>query len=487
MYRILASTALVGLVPAAMVFADGHSSPDFPCLNPPSISSDFPGDTVLSDQPSFNCFAWQEFIAMNWPSAAGAGASDFGSPMDTSPVLFETYRNVHDFMNPEGSGPDASYLPTSAENPTLRALSRTGKLGNNFDPSADINEAAPGTAWLADKNNNLVWYEIFVNDVEYNYIAENEFFNSMAQYDAVSSGKKIDLPMGIVGGAPGAVELKAAWLAVPDPENTEKWSRYKLSEGVFCTDLGGSDQQCDTGMIALIGLHIIHKTTSQPSWTWATFEHVDNVPDAAAVANGADPDRDYLFYSANCTPRDVPAACQIGDAAPALTSCVPNTAPAYAIGPFKGKSVDPTSACQPYPIQVTREFPLPRTNENPIVQTNAAAHALIAAANPDSLYQNYQLINVLWSDSPVNENANFPNADDAVAAPPHAPLSKTAFRPVLTTFPVANPVLETYVQSTSCLECHSGASIAASPADANPVWASDYSFVFGMAGPGPAN
>jgi hypothetical protein len=124
-----------------------------------------------------------------------------------------------------------------------------------------------------------------------------------------------------------------------------------------------------------------------------------------------------------------------------------------------------------------REFALPNSHENPIRDTNKAAHELIRQANPDSVYQHYNLVNVLWNDSPIDENRG--------KRAPVAPLSDTAFRPNPQAFPVANTVLETYIQSSTCIACHSAATIAGSPDESNPVHASDYSFIFGMAGPSP--
>ena len=47
--------------------------------------------------------------------------------------------------------------------------------------------------------------------------------------------------------------------------------------------------------LGLVGLHIVHKTDSEPQWIWSTFEHVNNVP-AAADPAGAH----YNFYRAGC-------------------------------------------------------------------------------------------------------------------------------------------------------------------------------------------
>ena len=274
MTRFLMTAGIAALLaPGAALAASHADAPPFPCINVPTMSPDMPGDTVLSDQPSFNCFAWSEFIAMNWGTGPDASAETFGMPFDLGPVVFETYKNIHDLMLPDGAAPgpwaDARQSRAVGDYGGMRHFSRAAKL-------------------------------------EYNYIVENKFYNSEEQYKAVTAGTKVELPMGTVGGPPGAVEFKAAWLSVPDPENAEKWSRYKLSEGLFCTGLGTPDEVCDVGIIALIGLHIIHKTTSQPSWTWATFDHVDNVPDAGSDAIA---EQDWNFFSPVCEPRPVPAGC----------------------------------------------------------------------------------------------------------------------------------------------------------------------------------
>lgn len=476
MLKPLTLAPLVLAATATFALAD---APKWPCLNAPTLpqGSDtpvFPGDTVLSDQPSFNCFAWKEFIAMTWSTLPGASAQTYGEPGEYLPVQFETLHTVADLMSP-GDAKSAKFLPADLR-PGSRVLSRTAKLGGNFNPSNDISEAAPfeGAAWLADRDGNLVWYEILVNDAEYSYFKENQFYLASKQFDAANSGTHIELPMGTVDNSnQGAVEIKAAWLAIP-PEDIDnpKWNRYKVSFANFCSTVDGQTE-CSFSLVALVGMHILHKTTSQPSWTWATFDHVDNAPDQADVVAGTVPHDNFQFYRATgCQPMAVDASCTLSKAGVTTTTCLPNVSPAYQLGPFVGGNVAEDSQCKPYPIQVTRLFSLPETNENPIVQTNKAAHQMITAQNPDSVFQYYQLVNVMWSDSPVNENAG--------ERVPTAPLSETAFRPNLSAFKVSNPMLETYAQNLSCVECHSGATID-TPPGISSNFASDYSFIFGMA------
>lgn len=450
---------------------------NWPCLNPPSVTNTIPTDVPLTDQASVNCFAWQEFIGLNWPTGQSRTAADFGRPNDFSPVVFETYKTNVDLFDYKGDAPpkwsDANTQVKVADGAALHSLKRTSKFRVDFDNN-EIEEAFPfipaGQAWLADKHGNLVWYEVLMNQPEYDYFYQNEFYDSEKQYQAAQQGKHIDLPKGDLSGKVGAMELKAAWLTVTNPLDP-KWRHYKLAKAQFCSD----GNTCSQSTVALVGLHIIHKTASQPSWIWATFEHIDNAPDVNQLKDGHVADS-YNFYNSSCKEETIPAACVNGNANQ-KTSCVKNTYPAYALTLTAGKA---TGSCQPYPIQVVRDYPIPDTHENPVRATNQAAQNLIKQANSDSVYQYYQLVNVMWNDSSVDENSVF-GATNAKSLPlPVNSLSETAFRPNPHAFPVANTTMETYIQGTACIGCHAGATIA-DPKKLQPQYASDYSFIFSMA------
>lgn len=485
--RIMTKVSLCVVVLGCTIFAQqktvakeqanpyGPAMNIWPCLEPvqPTLKPDIPSESLLNDQPSLNCFAWQEFIAMNWLNEGGT-ASNFGEPGDTSKVVFETYMNVDQFFNEDGSPPPqwgaAHEFPHNykASHPLARNMSRTSKFSNFFDGSgkqADIHEAFPQQSpnWLADVNGNLVWYEVFINKPEYDYLVKHKYYNAIEQNKSLNAGGRLDMPSGDLSGAVGAMEFKAAWLTIEDP-SAPKWKRYKRSHGVFCGKSG-----CKTKEVALVGLHIIHKTVSQPTWIWATFEHVDNAPNSIEVKAGKDKGN-YTFYSKACTSTDVPAICT--NQQKKKTSCEPNRPPLYDLDMDQG---EPQGECLPYPIQVVRELPLPATFENPIVQTNHMAHKMIKASNPDSVYQFYNLVNVLWNDSPVDENKG--------SKPPVNRLSRTAFRPNPNAFPVSNTTMETYIQNTTCIDCHSGAQIAKDPKGKSIPYTSDYSFMPKKAGP----
>ena len=250
----------------------------------------------------------------------------------------------------------------------------------------------------------------------------------------------------------GAIELKAAWMEIADPDNP-KWTYFKTGDAAILDPAG----DCRLTGVALVGLHIIQKTNRQPSFFWATFEHVDDVPDDNGAVSGS-----YNLFNEHCRPQTVtvedprclatPPPGTAGAAARTVTiGCAPNTRPPYHIG----------GACPaPRAIQTTRAVALePDTDDvNRMIQDNLAKNY------PGSVWRNYKLVNVQWA--------------LARAVDPEAPLVGQARLPTtLPNIPVANTTMETYLQTTTCTTCHVNAALA------DPTTHSaDFSFVFQAAG-----
>jgi hypothetical protein len=465
----------------------------FPCLNAPSIpatpeavAKSTPGDTPITSQDSLNCFAWQTFIGLNLqvdPSNPGvpdpnAKPADFGPAGTEQTGVWETYANANNVMRPKGQTPlpwgdkaavvsacSAAMNDQSLSGPVrVMASSRIGSKVN-FNLSEDAAQAFPfgNPNWLADKNGNLVFYEILMDKDEFDYILHNKLYNLNDQKSYLEANNNLSMPLGhdnVLGG----LEIKAAWLLVTDPDNS-KWQRFKITQAYVYDE---NTRQCNEQTMALVGMHIIHKTASQPQWVWATFEHVDNAPDSADIKRDKTVDGDYTFYSNTCKVLPVPDGCKaktVNGVAVTQTSCDANVSPAY--------NLTVTDNCPAYPVRVSRDFKIKDTTDNHIASLNTAVQAMIKQANPDSVFANYQLVNVLWSSAAVNDNVPPGN-------PPVAPLSISGETPALTTVPVANTMLETYAQGFNCLSCHSFASIS-SKAKASKNYATDYSFIFGLA------
>ncbi|EPX62237.1 Cytochrome c family protein [Cystobacter fuscus DSM 2262] len=456
----------------------GKRAPWFSCSGTQNIhfGPGIPPDmSRVSSQLDANCFAWAEFISLNWPSAAMGGTADafFGTPGDLGSVQWQTFMSKQQLFPPEGGTPPPWGTPPSISEDCLAeanvssqqarsmlALNVVSKFETQFT-SGSGNQAFPLAlpSWLGAAHGTNVWYDVRVSQPEYAYIVDEGLYNAANQQALVDggTGRPLVNPMGSrQANTIGSLELKAAWMEVPNPADG-RWNAYKLSPAVVVEP---TTQKCRATTVALVGFHIVHKTVSQPTWIWATFEHVNNAPD-----HGADPGTtSWNFYDPQCRPRtiELDKSCSVDGSTSVTVDCTPNVSPPYWLG----------EGCPaPVPIQVTRLTPI-----DPAARTaNQTVQAAIAQNYPDSVWKNYILVNTLWSTAPG------PNP----TTPVKTPLPFTGATPPLNV-PIANTTMETYIQTGSpeeasnCINCHKNASIAG-----DSEWASDYSFLFGLASASP--
>lgn len=449
------------------------------------LTSDNP---FLLSQNTLNCYAWQMFIAMNWPVNPGwpanpslAGEPDrhspaarfgvpgtAGQPMSIAP-LWASYKDANDIFLPGAATPSGwgvqapapvGCQPKSAlrnlRSGARKFLTATSESAVSARHRFHVSSSTPVTTpdstleatggWLTDQAGNLIYFERKVGKAEFDYIVANSLYDAADQLRVASnqdgqSPQGLSLPAGAHFRNPpatpvaqeqlGAFELKAAWRILTG--KPQLYSRYLTS----VTWLQRPDTgECSQEVVGLVGLHIIHKTESLPDFVWTTFEHVDNVPDG-----GPNPAAGYTFNNPNCTGND----------------CTPN----------QERITCDASGCKDNyprsePVQVTREYPL-SSNMNAL--NSAVQQAIAQQTSGQSVFQYYKLINVLWDGSP-NPPVHEPGAN---AKPPlvYGTFNSDA------SVPVANTTLETYIQNKSCDACHKGATIAGPSG-----LASDFSFLF---------
>lgn len=482
---VCAFVAVVVVVLAAWLVrshsgAAAAESPTAPCpLSPISITSGIPQDAAQTSQTYFDCFAWQEFIGLNWdadPGHAGAPdpsapASSFGKPLDLEPPVFESYADALDVFKPGAAPPSAwgtidpspCAIHGMVSRPGDRVLRMSSIVAPDFQTPNGVRQAFPGSgpSWLADRDGNIVWYQILIDKDEFEYIVDKQYYDADHQLQAIASDGRIDMPAGVAGGALGSIEIKAAWLPISDPARQK---RYRMQHAIILDADGG----CHSVEVGLVALHIIHKTQSQPTWVWSTFEHVDDAPQSGAAPTSGT----FLFNRPDCKPSPIPASCELGKPPGTQTSCGANQPPAYMPSAYFSKR----AACPIYPIQVSHQNPADPT----ATAVNAYVASLIRGQNASSVYQYYRLVNVLWASNSADPNAG--------PSPPIEPVLVNGITPP-TTQPVANVITETYAQQMTCLSCHANARIAKS-ADELARWRpyfSDFSFIMSQAHtPAPA-
>ena len=433
---LLAALALAGIAaPATARAGDAFGG----CSNRPALSARMPGqaELPLQGQPEMNCFAWREFIALNWradPTTCtanpAAGPATFGDPDYQDPVVWQTYKRPNEVFLPDAKPPPPWCSVNRAR--TDDRLAATSELSTATDETLDaIAQASGPYTFLTAQSGRLTLYEQHMNHDEFAYVDAHGLYNRETQQRFVKD-PGIDLPdAGLQSrryGRDGAIELKAAWLELDDPHD---WPRYLTMKAQVVYP----GQPPRTVTVGLVGLHIIRKLPKEQQLVWATFEHVDNAPyarDAAALR------KPHTYYDPHCDP----ARCRV------------NAAP--------DSRRDPLDV----PNQVERIHGL---DGNGVVGLNRDVHDLIARANPSSVFRNYELVNVLWpnASTPVKRGATVPLPADMM--------------PAETSDPVANVTLETYVQYDTCTSCHAYATVAGSR-----TLASDYSFMLGHAKSPPA-
>ncbi len=471
-FGLVAAAVSVGTAaPAQAQLAGCNLQPTLDPTSPTFLAGDISGFTT--NQQTVDCFAWQAFVAMNWPvdpswpanpEAAGepdrtVTAAEFGLPRtadgDSRPVVWETFKRAQDIFNPDSAdppapwgklpGPPSSCAQAKAQDKVLqrRAKAETASAVENPDRFMQATDN-----WLVDQNRNVVWYELLTNRAEFEAIVANKWYLTSGQ-KASLQGDGLRLPTGTKPTGTvqpwdqlGAVELKAAWRILTD--QPALWERYYTVEGWTHDPVTGD---CASEILGLVGLHIIQKTQRFNNFMWSTFEQIDTAP---STNDAPVPPGGWAFYDANCS----------GDA------CIPSTGDVCAAAIQKeGDGQAPHPPANPDPIQVKRCYAV--GNADQLAELNSGMQAKIAAASGGkSVFQYYQLVNVMWPETPL------PPPEAGAAKPLDVSTMVRAAN-----VPAANITMETFLQNKDCTFCHASASSTV-PRPAGGKYATDFSFLF---------
>jgi hypothetical protein len=405
--------------------------------DPPSITYQLPADSTCahSSQSVLNCFAWKNFLALNWKASSQRGlpdttavAANYGTPGDYSPTVWESFSSIDDVFaakqpqkwNLTGKNGYVKYINeinkfTDISRNIPKANLRTLLGANNVD---EIMQAEG--AWLTDQSGNIVWYEIRINTTESDFIRQNKLYNLANLQSYANKNQGVWLPT-------ESMEIKAAWRIIPDNQLDSLKNYYKISKAMV-PEIKGFDSNKNPiygpyvpRYLGLVGLHIIRKTSQSPQFNWMTFEHVNNAP---TDGQKADPSIRYCFYNPK-------------------SSAKPNQSPV------------PGKDSLNQPVQVTRMNAI----SPDIIKLNAQIWQMIRASNPKSVWQYYQLVDIQWPENPIQDPGNNKQV----------PLMEGGITPNK----IANTTMETYIQQKQCMDCHKNASVIGT----NKL-PTDYSFIF---------
>ncbi|WP_341525060.1 hypothetical protein WKK05_20855 [Nostoc sp. UHCC 0302] len=414
-------------------------------------------------------FAWQDFIALNWP------ADCEGNPLvdkkigeaPEAPRVWEFYRTPGEVFLPKGKNPSTIQLtkPLTCQSDNkhelkLLRITESGKLVTKDEfRKAEIIASRPllddkseltvpietifplNEDPVIDQQGNYIINEIHINPVEFNQIVKNKWYDAsnlegfndeQNKWFQLACSKDEEAFTDAVcpdDEQAGAIEIKAAWRVFNDStSNTEKSRYYTTKQQLL---IPGKSDECDAGKavcsdtgeefsqvveLGLIGLHIVHKTSRQ-GWIWSTFEQIDNVPDG-----NPEQGRRYTLFNPDCSG----------------TNCDTNTFLAKA--PFLWRQQTPHAVTK-VGGKIETQIPSQIVREAKIIESSADWQKELRKISDSSVWQYYKLIGTEWlgnPQTPYNEN----------------------IRQLLPQKPVlANVALEAYHQGVSCINCHSGASL----------------------------
>jgi hypothetical protein len=417
------------------------------------LSPNMPIDVANLPTPSnadWNNFAWQSFVASNWPIGAGArgipdpsqkiGAVD-GTGMPV-PVVWMTSKGVSDVFLPKGAAPNPNW---QTQVPAAACQSRPGYnpatsyvlgLVSKTSPgvATEINQAPfPGSQQvvgpLIDQAGNYVRYDIRMSQSEFAYFLNFQYYNKNSQVAAVTSdpitfqppprsGLESYLQNLPTSARHGTVEYKASW-RVLDPK-VDIVSRY-FTASAFIVNPDGT---CiGPQLVGLTGLHVLRLTPSTPAtWFWATFEQIDSltVPSPPPTRPNGQP----------------------------LTPTFSNGQTFVAGYNYRTPKILDGQPLPPLPpVAVSRVTPM---QGDSVLATKTYQQMLSG-----TVWQNYELIGVQFPVNPIQNGQPQGNAKGTgqcyVAGTDHDTLPEMQLNDCY----LANVTMETFVQSTSCATCHS--------------------------------
>jgi hypothetical protein len=433
-------------------------------------------DVIPQYQVYADRFAWQNFIALNWPADAdGAPLTDavIGERPD-APRVVDAWMNANQLFAPGGAAPPPWGTPeplpeacgpapegpvlvfeTDGDEQLLRSVvdlrgALEGPRAERFAES-EVHVKGP----LVDQNRQWVRYVSAVNQRYYDYIVENTLYSAAGQEAFYRSGDRVSFPdntrpppdlsprvcqqavddcVAAAAGADvtcdqtlyrrcdGSVEVKFSWKIMGEGDDP---SRFHTRRAWF-VETGPGTQTCEEAEVGLVGLHIMHKSRFAPKYLWSTFEHVDN----ACETDGTGADRPS-FCDPGCPPEECPPNVE----PPQL---YPGTPAPWGVAPMPGE------AGEVAPSQVERFRRLPQSTR----ARNAELQAALAAAE-GSVWQYYELVNAQWVMHTLTQQVHIEGyrGDGEVFAviPPY----------------LVNTTIETYEQvDGTCAGCHSLARMA---------------------------
>ena len=269
------------------------------------LPADIPVPNVEATASTFQQFSWESFLGLN--------AAEVGGPPATVPVqdpLWREWSSVVDLLScqvsplPAGcacpedgcSASGTRFYPAACRGlpgfEDYRVLGQRGQFDDSF-LEADVGELTNSP--VIDRFGKFLRYEIMMSPVSYATVVQESWWDA----DVLDANEDdLQFQCGTseyTGGDPadpdmGDIVLKVAWLDAEDEAGATLNLDHYYSEDllVYTPSYRSSDglERCELRTMAMVGMHIAHKTLRQPARIWSTFEHRDISPNCTEAVTG---------------------------------------------------------------------------------------------------------------------------------------------------------------------------------------------------------
>lgn len=270
-----------------------------------TILSDNGDGTTSADwaEKDTDCYAWNAFVALNWPSVGQTNSGNSDAEPDSSKtigdpgfVVWQRWKNADDVFLADGVAP-AGWDPYIGPPEAVVGQAQEGGLCATADCSSDpfhdirLIQQASGLVFKSNEalNGSPIRYEIQQNESTFDFIVNQGIYSingqealaatcqQPTQWPPLDSDRCASFPR-------SSVETKQAWMWVPanSSQLEEIKSRYITAIGYYqkydyngqpILD-GNGNPTYEVGLVALTGLHVT--TKALPEWVWTTFENKYN-------------------------------------------------------------------------------------------------------------------------------------------------------------------------------------------------------------------
>ncbi|WP_246799668.1 hypothetical protein [Bradyrhizobium sp. CCBAU 51753] len=437
-------------------------------------------------QTPFDNMAWQMFVALNWALSGVDQPAAQGLTMP-GPRVWQGYPKVSALF---GNSKNRAGCRQALALPTFYI----GSDGNGAPaPNNEEYLQASTNLPLIDVNGNWTLFERRVNAIEASYLRAPQGLSSQklttrdGQLNFIKNnpkGAEFTASASMPDGKNGSIEIKAAWRVLdPSKDDVSKYYTQNILLAVSGDLVSNGQPFCRSEKVGLVGMHILQRNpfveknkALRPQWIWATFEHVNNAPQAQTpcnVSNGCGDAKSptYWINQPSCGPAASAPGAHYSYYDPAQSGLGTNIAPQNLLGT---KTRFPWNPRPPYAQGGTsKATALPqavRCWQIYPTTTNLNEQWRMALASTKSVFQNYMLIGTQWGGQ--LEPPTPPNPVPSNAVPGM----------------LSNITLETYIQNYtgsdpslpgpgSCISCHNFATLVDGKTSAN------FSFLPGLVDP----